>query len=261
MCGCLGDFAVRICFAIVVLAALSVLDDRTVVQAQSYGSGSSSGGTSSYGGAPTTSGRQGMFGNRSVGSGLRSGQGAFGSGSTLGPQGDLSSARFVRGNRQPGDFVGGNSQDGRPFVGGAPADTNFGNWPSSAGPMSSWTPGGGYPNSRQNPNRNQPGKGETAGQNATSIHTTFHAAFEYPQPNSNQLSTSLTQRLAKTPAIQTQTPIRVELQGCTAILRGVASTEHDRALAEQMIRLEAGIEAVRNEIAVANPTPAASPSP
>jgi len=80
-------------------------------------------------------------------------------------------------------------------------------------------------------------------------------AFECPEPNANTLSALLTRRLAKTPAIRAQIPIRVEVQGRTAVLQGVVATDHDRVVAEQMVRLEAGIEAVKNEIAVEKPKP------
>jgi osmotically-inducible protein OsmY len=127
--------------------------------------------------------------------------------------------------------------------------------------MSPWTPGGGNANPRRNANANQGRANEAAGQETASIRTTFRAAFDHPEPDSKQLSTSLTRRLAKTSAIQAQTPIRVELQGRTAILQGVVATEHDRELAEQMIRLEAGIQAVKNEIEVGSPTSAAPMPP
>jgi hypothetical protein len=245
----------RIRCVFIACAIGSMLQSPAAVQAQ-YNSASSYGGMPSNGAA---SGRQGMFGNRSVGANMQSGRGAFGTGNTMGAQGNISSERYVRGNRQASDFVGGSAQDMQHFVGGNPADMNTGNWSPSGGSNASWMSGGGggYQNSRQNFNRNQSRDGGAAGQNASSIRTTFHADFDYPQPTSNQLSTLLTRRLAQTPAIHTQSPIRVTLQGRTAILQGVASSEHDRSLAEQMVRLEAGIEEVKNEIAVGSPTPTA----
>jgi len=232
-------------------AVIGLLQSPTAVLAQ-FGNSGSSYDTSSSG---SMSGRQGMFGNRTMGSGASPGRPGFGSGTSAGAQNDVSSARFVRGNRQPGEFVGANtSQEAQHFVGGVQDNTGTGNYMPSAESMSPMSSGGGYPNSRQNVNRDQQGGG-TTGQNPTAIRVTFRAAFDYPQPSSKQLSTSLTRRLAKTPAIQTQTPIRVELQGRTAILRGVVSAEHDRSLAAQMIQLEPGIEAVRNEIEVESPTP------
>jgi hypothetical protein len=245
----------RIRCALLACAIVGLLQYASVVQAQ-YNS------ALSYGGMPSgaASGRQGIFGNRS-GSSSRPGQGTLGAGNAFNSQNDLSSARFVRGNRQPNDFVGGSAQDAQHFVGGAPEGASAGNWSPSGGSMSPWTPGGGFPGSRQNANRNQQGAEGNAEPTAASIRTTFRAAFDHPEPDAEQLSTSLALRLAKTSAIQTRTPIRVELQGRTAILRGAVSTEHDRDLAEQMIRLEAGIQAVKNEIVVGSPTSAAPMPP
>ena len=156
---------------------------------------------------------------------------------------------------QPGDFVGGYSQD-QPFVGGVQDDAN-GQQGNGYTPLTTGGWGGqGNPGYRQRANPNQSGgQGSTQQNAAASIRTTFRAAFNYPQSNPNTLSTTLTRRLATIPALQSQTPIRVELQGRTAILRGVAATEHDRGLAEQMLRLEPGIEEVKNEVAVASPIP------
>jgi hypothetical protein len=240
-------------------AIVGLLQGTSAVLAQYNDSGSPYGGMSSNGSA---SGRQGMFGSRTMGLGPSPGRQGFGSGKSLGGQGDISSARFVRGNRQAGEFVGNNtSQEAQHFVGGVQDDTGIGNYTPSGGYTSPMTSEGGYPNSRQNPNRNQQGQAGLARQNTTSVRTTFRAAFNYAQPGSNQLSTSLTRRLAKTPTIRPQTPLQVEVQGRTAILRGVASTEHDRSLAAEMVRLEPGIELVRNEIVVENPTPTNSTLP
>jgi hypothetical protein len=242
-----GGSAMPVRRVLLACALVGVLQGPSAVLAQYNESGGMASGA-------TMSGRQGMFGNRTMGSGPSPGRGGFGSSSLGGTQGDVSSARFVRGNRQAGDFVGPSARDAQHEVGGVQDETGSGNYMPSGGYTSPMTSGGGYANSRQNPNRNQQGSG-TTGQTATSIRTTFRAAFNYSQPSSNQLSTSLTRRLAKTPAIQARTPIRVELQGRTAILRGVASTEHARCLAAEMVRLEPGIEVVRNEIVVESPTP------
>ena len=238
----------RICFAIVVLATLSVLAGRSAVQAQSYGRSSSS---------PSTSGQMGMFGSRTLGSSFTPGrQSLFGANMSLGGEGDISSARFVRGNRQPGQLVGLDAQAMQSPVGAAQVGAGPGGWSQSGGFTPSMTPpGGSYPGWMRNRGRDNQGGQKTAGQSTSSIRTSFHAAFDYPESTSEKLSTSLVRRLKK---FQAQAPIQVEVRGRTAILRGVVTTEHDRVLAEQMARLEPGIEAVKNEVVVAVPT---SPSP
>jgi hypothetical protein len=88
----------------------------------------------------------------------------------------------------------------------------------------------------------------------------LRAAFEFPPPNATRVSTQLARRLAGTPSIHSLTPIQVEVQGRSAILRGQVASEHDRDLAEQMARLEAGIEQVHNELVVAGSSPAQEPA-
>jgi osmotically-inducible protein OsmY len=250
----------HVLFACAIVGSL-LIPAEVLAQYQSNNNnmGSSSGGMSSGG---ASQGRQGMFGNRTMGgAGTRSGRGTFNAGNAFGASNDLSNARFVRGNRQAGDFVGTDAQDQQHEVGGVQDDMNTGNYPQSGGPTSSTSRGSNNPNSRQNTNRNRQDSGGSAGQNSTSIRTTFRAGFDYPKPKPNQLKTTLTRRLALMSSIQTQAPIRVEVQGRTTILRGVVATDHDRFLAESMIRLEPGVEKVKNELEVENPTPEDSTPP
>ena len=102
--------------------------------------------------------------------------------------------------------------------------------------------------------------GQQGGQAATRVPATLKVAFEVPPPNAARISTQLARRLAETRSIRSLTPIRVELRGRTAILRGQVASEHDRGLAEQMARLEAGIAEVYNEIEVAGQSPAKEPA-
>lgn len=229
-------------------AIVGLLQNPAAIQAQYNSNAGSPYNEISTGG---TSGRQGIFGNRTMGAGPKAGRGAFGSGNASSFEEDISNARFMRGNRQPGSFVGSNSRDMARFVGGVQDDMNSDNWNPSGG---SYSPGmsDGYPRSRRNFNQNQQGDQAPAPQNGPAIRTTYRVAFSHPQRDADQLSMSLTQRLARAQGLQAQTPIRVELRGRTAILRGVAATERDRLLAEQLIRLEAGIATVKNEIVVEN---------
>jgi hypothetical protein len=95
--------------------------------------------------------------------------------------------------------------------------------------------------------------------NAVSVRTELSLGFDAPAPDAQKLSSSLGQRLANLPAVHWSTPGQVEIQGRTAILRGVVATQHDRDLAERVIRLEAGIEQVQNLLVVA-PSSAAAPN-
>ena len=70
--------------------------------------------------------------------------------------------------------------------------------------------------------------------------------------------------LSAMPALHLQVPVQVVMQGRTAILRGVVATEHDRDLAERVVRLEGAVDKVQNQLVVAgaavlrqaSPTPA-----
>ena len=47
-----------------------------------------------------------------------------------------------------------------------------------------------------------------------------------------------------------QAPIKVEMEGRTAVLTGTVDTDHARDLAERLAMLEPGISDVRNELIV-----------
>ena len=66
-----------------------------------------------------------------------------------------------------------------------------------------------------------------------------------------QVSLAIAEHLGAMPALHWQVPAQIEMQGRTAILRGVVATEHDRDLAERVVRLEATVDQVQNQIVVA----------
>jgi hypothetical protein len=254
---------VRICSTIAVLAACSLFDGCSAVQAQSYGA------TSPYGMSPSyssMSGQMGMFGSRSLGSDVTAGQRSFGGGTFntnggLGGQG-TGAARYLRTNRQPGEFVGADMQGMQRFVGAPQTGMGAGGWSQFGGMGPSMSGmGQNYLGPRSNTSQDQQREQGIATQNAGAIRTTFRVAFDCPEPAPNRISTLLARRLAELPLSQGHSPIQVEMQGRTAILRGVVTTEHDRGLVEQVVRLEPGIEAVKNDLAVASPTPAKSATP
>jgi len=234
---------------VIALGVITVLNGRTVVHAQS---GSYYGATQSYG--TQTSG---AFGSRSLGSSITPGQGSFasptfqqfGAGLTQGGQNSTMSGQmgnFIGGLSPNSTFVGANQlgQQGYPQQGMYNSFTSMG---GLGGLLSQGAFG------RRNLQGRQSSATEAnATQASTPIRTQFTAGFDYHQPNSEKLSTSLTQSLSKVSAIHAQTPIEVEIQDRTAILRGVVTTSHDRALAEQWIRLEPGIGQIQNEIVVAD---------
>ena len=65
-----------------------------------------------------------------------------------------------------------------------------------------------------------------------------------------QLGSIVMDRLAKSMRLSPGSPVAVKVQGDTAVLQGVVATQHDRALAEQLILLEPGVARVTNELRV-----------
>jgi len=103
---------------------------------------------------------------------------------------------------------------------------------------------GQYSNGQGNPYGN--------GRNSVSIRTALTVSIDLPSTSSRPVSSSLAQRLTDLPAIHWRSPSQVELQGRTAILRGVVATEHDRDLAERVVRLEPSVDQVQNQLVVAS---------
>lgn len=207
----------------------------------------------------------GAFGSRSMGSsfspsasnfsgsaaarGAAGGQGGLGQLGVGGAGGSLAGAttrgdasvgqvtgneRFVRNNRRPGQFVGGDS-----------ADTN--NIFSQLQGMAA----------QQGPrNQNQ--------QNVSSLNVRptqskarvqITPGFVVHGPADSKISATLQERLEKSKRIERRGPITVMLDGNTAVLSGSVATEHDRDLAERVALLEVGVAAVRNELTVQPSSP------
>lgn len=86
-----------------------------------------------------------------------------------------------------------------------------------------------------------------------------HLADEMPRPATNQLATTIQPRLSKIFAVRHIAPPAITMEGDTAVVRGVAASEGDRALVSQLLAIEPSIHDVRNEMTVA--APAAKPAP
>lgn len=228
------------------------------LDAQNFGRGSSS---------------QGMFGDRTVGGSINPGTrtfggsnafsntgfggSAFGGGNSLGSAGSAGgmlggNERFVRGNRQSGQFVGSDAQDvSNAFGGMAGGAANRGMNQMSRSGLDPRGMNRGGQGSRQ-PNRGRAGRGRggRGGQRAESVRTSISTGFRYARPALAQVSSALTDRLAKSSRIGRLSSLEAAWEGETVVLRGAVETEHDRALAEQLARLEPGVRQVRNELVV-----------
>jgi hypothetical protein len=94
-----------------------------------------------------------------------------------------------------------------------------------------------------------------------SVRTALSIDFEHPAADPKKVSTTLGEHLMDLPGIHWRSPVQLEMQGRTAILRGAVATAHDRDLAERVVRLEATIEQVQNQLAVVGPGPRPAPPP
>jgi osmotically-inducible protein OsmY len=225
---------------------------------------------SAWGQFSTTTGgttSSGMFGSRTVGQGsslgslgsrsfggtggLGQGGSAAGASQQLGQLGTMqggvnTGSRFLRQNVQAGDFVGMDAQSMAEFVGRVGAG-QAGNPRFQAGI------------SRQNAGRGANGRppqaGARGGGTQTQLRTTIRLGFDRSGSASTGVNTKLRTRLAESSGIQFLSSVEVAMDGRTATLRGVVATEHDRALAEQLARLEPGIWKVRNDLLLPESVP------
>jgi osmotically-inducible protein OsmY len=217
----------------------------------------------------------GGFGGGS-GGGFGGGSGGFGAGSSglssqvMGQGGATQNFMKPSNNNQvlQTTFVGANLQTGSAgFVGAAQVLGSSG----ASGGMSSGMPGlgGSYSSSQSSGSRvgqyggvsggmygGMQGGGAQGGAqggsaNTPSISTQLTVGFESRASDTQKFSTLLAQRLARLPALHWSSPGQIEVQGQTVILRGTVATEHDRDLAERVVRLEPGVDQVQNQLVVA----------
>jgi hypothetical protein len=216
--------------------------------------GGVSGGAGLGAGGGRSAGTSGAFGSRTLGGTLSGGNRSF-RGSGFGLQsadtvGQLSgSERFMRGNRQAGQFVGSDTGDVRNFMS---AMTGLGQGLQRG-------------NQRGRNDQGQPDNEDDRDQRRARLRTVLRAGFDAPAnpvltANAREASTRRLDRLAGEGRLQVTSPLSVTMEGRTAVLRGAVATDQQRALIERLMLLEAGIEAVQNELAVQPPdTPAVIP--
>ena len=229
----------------------------------------------------SSGGSSGMFGNRTTGTGITAGSSsAFGSNSASGlaePKQRPGYPEFEQCSgiggqaRQAGSFVGANSgqaaQQG--FVGAAQAN------PSGQGQMGGGNYGaGGYGGGGNGGGGGYGGGGfggggfgggfgrALVGKRWPILEQPDHPAHTHPDhppacgrsllvASVQGVNTEIAEHLGALPALHWQVPAQVVMRGRTAILRGVVATEHDRDLAERVVRLEATVDQVQNLIEVA----------
>lgn len=194
----------------------------------------------------------GMFGSRTLGGSMSARQG-----STFGTPGNRieqaqsgageiqGNERFVRGNRQPGQFVGSDSGDMNNFFS---ALTGRGT-------------GAGQGLRGGNQNRGNSVNSSRGNSRQFGYRTTLRVGFEYTPVPHHIVTATVEQRLAKIPQVRSLSPISVTMDGRTAVLTGSVVAERDRDLAAQMVLLEPGVSEIRNELTVGLPEIVLPPPP
>jgi hypothetical protein len=241
-----------------VAAAIVLLGDRLAEAQQQnrLGRQGTLGGMGTIGTATQMSGAGGAFGARNLGSTLAPGNRTFAGGAGgagVGAQGGFDNSnvgliggneRFLRGNRQAGQFVGADTADAR-FI-GATGGTGTG--------LGSLNLGGNFGPGGLGPQQQRPDQqGQTPTRAQTTIPTRYRVDFTYSAPAATAVATTLQTRLSNIRGLAALGPLDVQMEGRTAILRGEVATDRDRDLAARLALLEAGVSAVRNELTVAQP--------
>jgi hypothetical protein len=164
--------------------------------------------------------------------------------------------RFVRGNRDATQFVGADTRDTSTTIFGNMA--NGGNAGlGGAGGLQGLQGLNNLVNRNRNAGQNRPG-GNQSDRGKANYSIGMEVGFDYPAPDGNTLGSRIEERLARMSQIRGVEPLKVDLEGRTATIRGVVATAHGRDLAVRMVLLEPGISEVRNLVTVWEPTPPSS---
>lgn len=149
--------------------------------------------------------------------------------------------RFLRGNRSPRDFVGSNRADQTSFVGSQQALTSGRVRPATEGFRLEAT----NPRRINRPIPPQPARGM------------YYPRLEVDWEPNNELNHDISARTSTTLARLEQrvqrlggTQVQIELSGSTATLRGRVESGKVAELLEQLLRFEAGIDEVQNELQI-----------
>jgi hypothetical protein len=87
------------------------------------------------------------------------------------------------------------------------------------------------------------------------VRVRLEPAFDAPRPPVGETALGIQARLNDTFAKRAMTGAAAQVSGRTAILQGAVSSDHERALAEQLASLEPGVSQVQNLLTVAPTLP------
>lgn len=86
-------------------------------------------------------------------------------------------------------------------------------------------------------------------------------AFDHPTTPPSRLQTDLQAILDRSSSLSPNRSIQVLVDGPVVVLRGTVASEHDRRLAENMLRLTPGVHEIRNELQIEQILPQPRPLP
>jgi osmotically-inducible protein OsmY len=121
----------------------------------------------------------------------------------------------------------------------------------------------GFPGSNSlGANQSQGGTGYGAATGAKRVgNYSASPTFDYRPAGPSLLQSEVQRVLTRSSSLSPNRAIRVAVEGPAVVLRGTVASEHDRRLAEALVRLTPGVHEVRNELEVPEITPAPEPRP
>jgi hypothetical protein len=150
--------------------------------------------------------------------------------------------RFIRGNRRPGSFIGGDSRSRRGFVGSQQGGQAGRSQPAITGTHASTAADANRTGARAGQSRSDP------------YEPRLSVAFDVTRPSEQAIAQGLARLLEASPEFHSTGRIGVSVEGAIATLRGEVASERDRILAERLVLFEPGIDSVRNELKVRSPS-------
>lgn len=103
---------------------------------------------------------------------------------------------------------------------------------------------------KQQSRRSRPTSHQTVQNPPQPMRVEVKVAFTPPAQSSNQLAESIRTRLTKILADHQMSPANFSMEGDTAVLRGAAASDSERAVIGQLVALQPGVSDVRNEMTV-----------
>ncbi len=155
--------------------------------------------------------------------------------------------RFVRGNRQPGQFVGADTGDTTNIFSAATQGALQNQVRNLVKNQSNYNTNNGNRNSNNQGTKKQP-----------RVHLSLAQEFAAEAAAHRVANEVVATRLSSLPGLKFTAPLEVVVENRVATLRGSVATDHDRELAAQLVLLEPGVSEVVNELAVLPPSPAPS---